>query len=115
MYNERALYDRLEDALYNLPYDFDITGYEDGDDEAVFGEYSREITFKVGSLFEETIDAGGWVEARRDEGEEVTIAGIFVLARQGDFKTGRILPEGTAVLANYDQRQQRWHFEIDQM
>ena len=99
-----------------MPYDVTSTGITQGDFEADdddFVEYAEEFTFPVGRLFDEQLIAGGWVELRRDD-DGVTITAFFGVARNGDWKNKRILPEDTAVQGHYDFENKTWEFWIDQ-
>ena len=68
-----ALRDLFDQALEAIPYpDLQSTSITQGDldvddDEDV--EYSEEHTFTAGTLLDEPLEAGGWVELRREDGE----------------------------------------------
>lgn len=105
----------FERAVEAIPYDLTPTSITMGSfqaDKDNYVEYSEEFTFPVGRMFDEDLIAGGWVELRCDEGE-VTITAFFSVARNGDWETGRVLPDNTAVQGDYDINEQRWDFRID--
>ena len=113
---EQSLKTLFEQATQAMPYDVTSTGITQGDFEADdddFVEYAEEFTFPVGRLFDEQLIAGGWVELRRDD-DGVTITAFFGVARNGDWKNKRILPEDTAVQGHYDFENKTWEFWIDQ-
>ena len=113
-----ALRDLFDQALEAIPYpDLQSTSITQGDldvddDEDV--EYSEEHTFTAGTLLDEPLEAGGWVELRREEGE-VTITAFFGVARHGDWhnKDAQVLPESHAIQGQYDLESQAWDFWID--
>jgi hypothetical protein len=116
MSNVTSLEKLFEQAVKAIPYDLTPTGITQGEfepDEAGFVEYSEEFTFSAGRLFNEELVAGGWVDFRQDEGE-VSISGLFAIARNGDWKDGPILPECTGLIGEYDLETKHWEFYIDQ-
>lgn len=116
MSNADTLEKMFDEAITAIPYDLTPTSVTQGEfepDEDGFVEYSAEFTFTAGQLFNEELVAGGWVDLRQDEGE-VYISGLFTIARNGDWKDGRILPECTGLLGNYDLKTKEWDFSIDQ-
>ena len=106
-----------EEAIANFPYkDIETTGCADGDPEFADDEdvdYSEEFIFEIGKLLNEDLIAGGWIELRRYDDGEVSISGLFAIARNGDWKDGRILQECTGVLGHYDLKAKTWELEID--
>jgi hypothetical protein len=107
-----------EAALSHFPYsDIQSTGYVQGDlepDERGEIDYSEEFTFTAGKLFDETLEAGGWIDVRREPDEaEVSITGLFTVARNGDWQEGVILPECVGVHAAYDPEANEWELWID--
>ena len=88
----------FEQAVAAIPYpDLEPTSITQGDLEVEHGEmveYSEEYTFTAGTLLDEPLQAGGWVELRREAGE-ITITALFGVARQGDWqnKDAQVLPE----------------------
>ena len=113
-----ALRDLFDQALAAIPYpDLQSTSITQGDldvddDEDV--EYSEEHTFSAGTLLDEPLEAGGWVELRREEGE-ITISALFGVARRGDWqnKDAQVLPEYHGIQGTYDLENQAWEFWID--
>jgi hypothetical protein len=106
----------FEQAVEAIPYNLTPTSITQGDfeaDENGFVEYSEEFTFSAGRLFNEELVAGGWVDLRQDEGD-VSISGLFAIARNGDWKDGLILPECTGLIGEYDLETKHWEFYIDQ-
>lgn len=104
------------EAVESLPYkDCESTGYTQGDLESLQdgteSEYSEEFTFTAGTLLDERIIAGGWVELRKDD-EDITISAFFGLSRNGDWQHGRILEEYEAVQGWYDLDTKKWTLEI---
>ncbi|MFC1960026.1 hypothetical protein ACFLYO_04905 [Chloroflexota bacterium] len=113
-----ALEDIFEEAVEAIPYpDLEPTSITQGDfdaDDDDFIEYSAEYTFTAGKLLDEPLEAGGWVELRRDDGE-VYISAFFGVARQGNWedKEARVLPEHHAIQGQCDQANKSWEFWID--
>lgn len=113
-----SLQELFDEALEAIPYpDLQPTGITQGtldievEDEPV--EYSEEHTFTAGKLLEEPLEAGGWVELRRDDGE-VTITAFFGVARHGNWndKDAQVLPECHALQGQYDLDSKSWEFWI---
>lgn len=116
MTNQTSLENLFAQAVEAIPYDLTPTSVTMGEfepDADGFVEYSEEFTFPVGRLFDEELVAGGWVDLRQDD-DEVTISAFFGIARNGDWESGRILPDHTAVQGSYDPEQKQWEFWIDQ-
>lgn len=113
-----SLEDLFEEAVEAIPYpNLQPTSITQGDievenDEDV--EYSAEYTFTAGKLLGEPLEAGGWVELRRDDGE-VYISAFFGVARQDDWqdKEAQVLPEHHAIQGQYDLDSKSWEFWID--
>lgn len=108
----------FEAALSHFPYpDIQPTGCVQGSlepDELGEVDYSEEFTFTAGKLFDETLEAGGWIDVRQDSEEEaVYITGLFTVARNGDWQEGVIFPECVGVHAAYDQETNEWELWID--
>lgn len=105
------------EALERFPYPLDATSITQGeltsDDPEAEIEYSEEFIFTVGKLFNETLQAGGWIDVRREPGEPVFISGLFGVARDDDWKDGSILPECVGVHASYDLETKTWELWID--
>lgn len=104
------------EAVECIPYqDCDSTGYTQGDleslQEGIGSEYSEEFTFTAGTLLDEQIIAGGWVELHKDD-EDITISAFFGLSRNGDWQHGRILGKCEVVRGWYDLEAKTWTFEI---
>jgi len=109
----QALFD---EAMDRFPYpDKQTTGFSHGSLEPTkvgTVEYSEEYTFDVGRLFDERLEAGGWIDVRKDNAnDELTITGLFTVARNGDFEKSLIFPEGYGVNAYYDPKAKSWQFE----
>jgi hypothetical protein len=104
------------EAVESLPYtDCESTGYTQGDLESLQdgteSEYSEEFTFTAGTLLDEHIIAGGWVELRKDD-DDITISAFFGLSRNGDWEHGRILREYEALQGWYNLETKKWTLEI---
>lgn len=104
------------EAVECIPYKYcESTGYTQGDleslQEGAESEYSEEFTFTAGTLLDEQIIAGGWVELHKDD-EDITISAFFGLSRNGDWQHGRILGECEVVRGWYDLEARTWTFEI---
>ena len=106
-----------EQALEAFPYpDLQPTGYVDGDLEDPKKDdiiYQEEFTFDAGQIVGETLTGGGWIEVYRDEDGKISIRALFDVARNWDWKEGRIFPECTGILAEYDIETQTWEMTID--
>lgn len=103
-------------AVEAIPYDLEPTSITMGElepDSAGCIEYSEEFTFKVGQLFDMDLIAGGWVELRQENGE-IDISAFMGIARDGNWETGRILPDDMALQGLYNREKQSWEFWIDQ-
>ncbi|MFC1959380.1 hypothetical protein ACFLYO_01600 [Chloroflexota bacterium] len=113
-----SLEDIFEEAVEAIPYPgLQPTGITQGDfdaDDDDFIEYSAEYTFAAGKLLDEPLEAGGWVELRRDDGE-VYISAFFGVARHGNWhdKDSQVLPEHHAIQGQYDLETKSWEFWID--
>lgn len=117
MTKSASLEDLFEQAVEAIPYDLEPTSATMGElepDSTGYVDYSQEFTFKVGQLFDMDLIAGGWVELRQDEGKLLYIGAFMSIARDGNWETGRILPDDTALLGIYDPEKQSWEFWIDQ-
>lgn len=119
MQNSNHLEALFRQALQSFPYqDLEPTSVSQGDlerDSDDFIEYGEEFTFEVGKLLDESLQAGGWIELRRDTPhEDPTITAFFGIARSGDWERGRILPETTALQGLYDIKRGCWDLWIDQ-
>ena len=115
--HDTSLESLFEAAIASFPHsDLEPTSYEQGDfdpDDEGEVEYSKEFTFSAGQLFNEQLMAGGWIDLRRDRDGEISISGLFAVARNGDWKEGSIFPECVGVQALYDLEQQTWELWID--
>ena len=87
----------------------DLESLQDGTEQ----EYGEEFTFTAGTLLNEQIVAGGWVELRKDD-EEIILSAFFGLTRNGDWQHGQILGEYEAVQGWYDLDTKTWTLEIGQ-
>lgn len=113
--NDTPLEDIFWEAIEKLPYpDVCSTSCACGDleqDDPGDIEYSEEFTFTAGKVCNMHIEGGGWIDCRREDGN-ISITGIFGLAREGDWKDGSILPEGHYLQGWYDLDDKTWSFEI---
>lgn len=114
-----TLQDIFDQALEAIPYpDLQSTGFTQGDieieDDEEDVEYSEEHTFTAGKLLDEPLEAGGWVELRRENGE-VYISAFFGVAHHGHWndKDAQVLPECHAIQGQYDLDSKSWEFWID--
>jgi len=114
-----TLQELFDEALEAIPYpDLQPTSITQGtldvEDNEEDVEYSEEHTFTAGTLLDEPLEAGGWVELRRDGGE-ITITAFFGVARHGHWndKDAQVLPECHAMQGTYDIEANRWEFWID--
>lgn len=112
-----SLEDIFEEAVEAIPYPAIYPtsctqGDFDAEDDEEF-EYSAEYTFTAGKLLDEPLEAGGWVELRRDDGE-ITISALFSVVRNGDWQDedAKILPEYHGIQGWYDLKEKTWEFEI---
>lgn len=105
---------RWEQALQQFPYpDLQSTSHVIGDFSLTEPDgYMEEFTFSAGTLLEEALEGGGWIEMRCDDGR-ITLTALFTVVRQGDWKNGSIFPEGTGVQCSYDFQTQTWACWID--
>jgi len=113
-----SLQDIFDEALEAIPYpDLQPTSITQGtldiEDEDEPVEYSEEHTFTAGTLLDEPLEAGGWVELRREDGE-VYISALFGVARHGNWndKEAQVLPECHAIQGQYDLDSKSWEFWI---
>lgn len=105
------------EAIERFPYHLEPTGITQGDllpeDESQEVEYSEEFIFTAGQLFNEKLQAGGWIDIRYEPGAEMSISGLFGVARNGDWKNDSIFPECVGVQAAYDVVKKTWELWID--
>ena len=118
MTHAQQLENLYQEALDNFPYNnLQSTGITQGNFQASSGfvEFAEEYTFKAGTLFNEKLLAGGWIELRQDSPDEDPIITAFLgVARNGDWEKGRILPDQVAVQGHYDITAKTWDLWIDQ-
>lgn len=110
--------DLFQEAIEHFPYpDLSPTSITQGTvepDESGEIQYAEEFVFEAGKLLKERLLAGGSIELRRDETGALHITAMFGVARNGDWKQGAILPEGTAIQGVYQPETQSWELWIGQ-
>lgn len=104
------------EAMEKFPFpNLRSTGCTQGDVEqqsASDVEYSEEFTFDAGTICDMPIEGGGWIDCRK-EVDRISIYGIFDLAREGDWKNQRILPDGEYLQCWYDPKNKVWSCAVD--
>lgn len=98
-------------AVDRFPYELQPTSITQGTletDEQGDIEYAEEFVFTAGQLLHEPLIAGGWIELRRDAERGLSVTAFFGLARNADWKNGRVLPEHEAIQGEYDITSQTW-------
>lgn len=116
-------------AMKAFPFDYDDTGYEDGDFEKIsYGEieYQKEITFKLVEeipYLEQSIYAGGWVDFRADEDSiDYNISATFSLALSEsqpygheEWREKSILDDYKTLMGWFDTKIFQWEFSVEVM
>ena len=114
---ERDLIDIFNEAVQAIPYpDIEPTLITMGDldDDSQEIDYSEEYIFPIGTLANETLWAGGWVDMRRDTpADDLTIAAHFGVARNKEWNDKSILGEDEGLMGWYDLDTKTWTLEID--
>jgi hypothetical protein len=107
----------FEQAIIDFPYpNLQPTHCTQGDlepDDKGEIEYAGEYIFDAGTLFDEELVGGGWIDLRQADGE-TSVTAFCGVARNGDWEKGRILPDTVAVQGIYDPSARTWEFWIDQ-
>jgi hypothetical protein len=116
-YTTLPLEELFKQAVEDLPFaDKEATSITQGSlTEPYQGEieYSEEWTFTAGTLLNERLVGGGWIELRKDENADILINGFFGIARNGDWKEGSILKEYEALQGWYNPVTRTWELQID--
>jgi hypothetical protein len=106
----------FDQALTDFPYELNPTSIAQGTldtDNNGDIEYAEEYIFAAGRLLDEELSAGGWIELRHDH-NDTSISAFFGVARNADWKEGRILPEDMAIQGVYNLDSRMWELWIDQ-